>query len=67
MINNDGVITGDFVDGRGIQHAMVLRKAIDTFKYGKCVLVGTGGPAFGINSAGTVAGWCTNHSGIDIG
>jgi hypothetical protein len=69
-INNDGVITGDFIDGRGIQHAMVLRKRqLTPFKYGKCVrLAGTGGPAgFGINTAGTVAGWCTSHSGIAIG
>jgi len=68
-VNNAGAITGDYVDAKGVQHAMVLAGTkLTTFTNKNCTpLTGTGGPAgFGINTAGTVVGWCTNSSGIDI-
>lgn len=69
-VNNAGVITGDYVDAKAVQHPMDLAgKKLTTFDYSKCVAVtGTGGPAaFGINKSGVSAGWCTNSKGIFIG
>jgi len=65
-VNNAGAIAGDYVDSAGIQHGMVLAgKKLTTFDYTKC---GGGGiAAFGINKAGTTAGWCVSSTGAPIG
>jgi hypothetical protein len=58
-LNNAGVITGDYVDSAGVQHGMILAgKKLTTVNNKNC---SAGTLAFyGINSAGTAVGWCTN-------
>jgi hypothetical protein len=68
-VNNFGTITGDYVDANGVQHGMLLGKQTITVDYNKCqAITGTGGIAFfGINNSCSLAGWCTNTSGVQIG
>jgi hypothetical protein len=68
-VNNAGVIAGDYVDSASVQHAMILAgKKLTTVDNKECeVLAGTGGIAFfGINTANTAVGWCTDSkTGLD--
>jgi hypothetical protein len=64
-VNNAGMIAGDFVDAKGVQHAMILAGTkLTTVNHTNCVTRGgftSGAIAFyGINSAGAAAGWCTS-------
>ena len=64
-VNNAGVIAGDFVDAKGVQHAMILAgKKLTSVNHKDCTTSGgfeAGAIAFyGINSAGAASGWCTN-------
>jgi hypothetical protein len=64
-VNNAGTIAGDYVDSAGIQHGMVKAATkLTTVNHKNCVTSGgfsAGAIAFyGINSAGTVVGWCAN-------
>ena len=64
-VNNAGAIAGDFVDAKGIQHAMILAgKKLTSVNHPNCTNTGgfsAGAIAFyGINSAGAAAGWCTS-------
>jgi hypothetical protein len=69
-VNDAGVIAGDYVDSKSVQHGMILAGAkLTTVNNPACeTLSGTGGISFfGINSAGTVVGWCTSaKTGLDI-
>ena len=70
-INNARAIAGDYVDANGIQHAVILG-GTNAFVRGDradCATTpgATGIAFYGINSAGTAAGWCTNTSGVQIG
>ncbi|MGA8492618.1 MAG: hypothetical protein WB711_19500 [Terriglobales bacterium] len=68
-INNAGTIAGDYVDSKGVQHAMILAGTkLTTVNNKTCeAITGSTGIAFyAINSAGTAAGWCTNtKTGLD--
>jgi hypothetical protein len=71
-VNNKGVIAGDYVDAKGIQHAMILAGTkVTTVNNSTCLATGkaTGAIAFyGINSANAAAGWCANvNTGVDDG
>jgi hypothetical protein len=72
-VNNAGMIAGDYVDSSGVQHAMILAgKKLTTVDHPNCVTTGgfsAGAIAFyGINSAGTAAGWCAStKTGQDLG
>jgi hypothetical protein len=72
-VNNAGMIAGDFVDAKGIQHAMILAgKKLTTVNHPNCSNTGgfsAGAIAFyGINSAGAAAGWCTStKTGLSAG
>jgi hypothetical protein len=70
-VNNAGVIVGDYVDSKSVQHGMILAgKKLTTVDNKACeALSGTGGISFyGVNSAGEAAGWCTNaKTGLDTG
>ncbi len=64
-VNNAGMIAGDYVDAKSVQHAMILAgKKLTTVDHDSCVTSGgfaSGAIAFyGINSAGAAAGWCTS-------
>jgi hypothetical protein len=64
-VNNAGMIAGDFVDAKNVQHAMILAgKKLTTVNHPNCVTSGgyaAGAIAFyGINTAGAAAGWCTS-------
>ena len=62
-VNDAGVIAGDYVDSAGVQHAMILDgKKLTTADNKECGAVtgSTGIQFYGINSAGTAAGWCTS-------
>jgi hypothetical protein len=62
-VNDAGVIAGDYVDSAGAQHAMILDgKKLTTVDNKACGAVtgSTGIQFYGINSAGTAAGWCTS-------
>ena len=64
-VNNAGAIAGDYVDAKGIQHAMILAgKKLTTVDHKDCANSGgfsAGAIAFyGINKAGAAAGWCTS-------
>jgi len=69
-INNAGAIAGDYVDAKGVQHAMILAgKKLTTVNKSDCQTTGTltGSIAFfGINSAGAAVGWCiSTKTGLD--
>jgi len=68
-VNDFGTIAGDYVDSNGVPHGMLLGGTPTTVDYGKCQpITGTGGMAFfGINNSCSLAGWCTNSSGVQIG
>jgi hypothetical protein len=69
-INNAGVIVGDYVDSKSVQHGMILAGTkLTTVDNKTCETIsGTGGISFyGVNSAGAAAGWCTNSSRVEIG
>ncbi|HEV8047361.1 MAG TPA: hypothetical protein VGP35_06515 [Terriglobales bacterium] len=70
-VNNKGVIAGDYVDSKSVQHGMILAGSkLTTVDNKTCEAIsGTGGISFyGINSAGEAAGWCTNSkTGLDEG
>jgi len=70
-VNNAGVIAGDYVDSKSVQHGMILAGTkLTTVNNKSCEAIsGTGGISFyGINSAGEAAGWCTSaKTGLDIG
>jgi len=56
-VNNAGVITGDYVDAKGVQHGMILTgKKLTTVDYKNCAASTLS--FYGINSAGTVVGFC---------
>jgi len=69
-LNNAGVIAGDYVDSKSVQHGMLLAGTkLTTIDNKACsAIAGTGGIAFyGVNSAGVAAGWCTSaKTGLDI-
>ena len=70
-VNNAGVIVGDYVDSKSVQHGMILAGTkLTTVDNKACEAIsGTGGISFyGVNSAGAAAGWCTNtKTGLDTG
>lgn len=69
-VNNAGIIAGDYVDAKGVQHGMVLAGGkLTTINNAKCqAITGTGGISFyGINKSGTAAGWCTGTTGTLLG
>jgi hypothetical protein len=72
-VNNAGMIAGDFVDAKSVQHAMILDgKKLTTVNHANCATTGgfsSGAIAFyGINSAGSAAGWCAStKTGQDEG
>jgi hypothetical protein len=70
-VNNAGVIVGDYVDSKSVQHGMILAgKKLTTVDNKACSAIsGTGGISFyGVNSLGAVAGWCTSSkTGLDMG
>jgi len=70
-INNSRAIAGDYVDGNGIQHAMILggTTAIRSVDRADCVNApsSTSIAFYGINSTGVAAGWCTSTRGPEIG
>jgi hypothetical protein len=64
-VNNAGMIAGDYVDAKSVQHAMILAgKKLTTVDHKDCVTSGgftSGAIAFyGINNVGGAAGWCTS-------
>jgi hypothetical protein len=63
-VNNAGVIAGDYVDSKSVQHAMILAGTkLTTVNNKTCQTTGavTGSIAFyAINSANTAVGWCIN-------
>jgi hypothetical protein len=66
-VNDAGAIAGDYIDSANVEHGMILAgKKLTTVDNKNCsagTLV-----FYGINSAGTVVGWCVNSkTGIDTG
>jgi hypothetical protein len=63
-VNNAGAIAGDYVDAKGVQHAMILAgKKLTTVNHTDCTTSGGYPDAiafYGINSAGAAAGSCTS-------
>jgi hypothetical protein len=56
-INDAGVIAGDYIDSADVQHGMILNGTnLTTVDNAKCTT--TSLSFYGINSAGTVVGWC---------
>jgi hypothetical protein len=72
-VNNAGMIAGDYVDAKGIQHGMILAgKKLTTANHQNCSNTGgfsAGAIAFyGINGGGEAAGWCTStKTGLSAG
>lgn len=66
-VNNAGVIAGDYVDSSSMQHGMILAgKKLTTVDHKSCSANTLA--FYGINSAGTVVGWCvSSKTGIDTG
>ncbi len=70
-VNNAGMIAGDYVDAKSVQHAMILAgKKLTTVNHEDCVTSGgftSGAIAFyGINKAGAAAGWCTSTTTVPV-
>ena len=69
-VNDAGVIAGDYLDSAGVQHAMILNGTkLTTVNNKQCEAItgSTGIQFYGINSAGTAAGWCTGaKTGTEI-
>jgi probable HAF family extracellular repeat protein len=70
-VNAAGVISGDYVDSKSIQHGMILNGTKLTSVDDKNCPGAAGGTAiafYGINKAGTAVGWCTlSKTGAPIG
>jgi hypothetical protein len=70
-INNAGTIAGDYIDSKGVQHAMILAGTkLTTVDNKTCeVETGTDGIAFyAINSSNAAVGWCVNaKTGLNQG
>ena len=69
-INKAGAIAGDYVDAKGVQHAMILAGTkLTTVNKSDCQTTGAvpGSIAFfGLNSAGAAVGWCiSTKTGLD--
>jgi hypothetical protein len=69
-VNDAGVIAGDYIDSKSVQHAMLLAGTkLTTVNNKECeAVLGTGGVSFyGLNSKGEAAGWCISaKTGLDI-
>jgi hypothetical protein len=69
-VNDAGVIVGDYVDSKSVQHGMILTGTkLTTVNNSSCEAIsGTGGISFfGVNGAGTAVGWCTSSkTGTEI-
>ena len=62
-VNNAGVIAGDYIDSKSVQHGMILAGTkLTTIDNKACAAIaGAGGISFySVNSANAAAGWCTN-------
>lgn len=62
-LNNLGAIAGDYVDSSGVQHGMIFKGTmLTTIDRTNCSTTpgATAIAFYGINSAGTVVGWCQN-------
>jgi hypothetical protein len=58
-VNNAGVIVGDYVDSKGIQHAFILNGTkLTTVNNTHCSNLSLA--FYAVNTAGTAVGWCTN-------
>jgi len=70
-VNNSRAIAGDYVDGNGIQHAMILggTNAFIAADRSDCVNTpsSTSISFYGLNNLGVAAGWCSSKSGPEIG
>lgn len=64
-VNNAGIIAGDYIDGTGVQHGMILNKAKLTSFDGPSG--STTIAAYGINTAGAVVGWYVDVNGVTTG
>jgi probable HAF family extracellular repeat protein len=68
-IDKGGDIAGDYVDSSGVQHGMVLKgKTLTTIDRAGCVTTpgATAIAFYGINTAGTLVGWCQDiKTGLD--
>jgi hypothetical protein len=66
-VNAAGAIAGDYLDSAGVQHGMILAgKKLTTVNNKNCAAATLA--FYGINSAGTVVGWCVStKTGLDIG
>jgi len=59
-INDNGAITGDYIDTAGVQHGMILKgKKLTTIDNANCTSALS---FYGINSAQMLAGWCNSPS-----
>ncbi len=57
-INDNGAITGDYIDSAGVQHGMILKgKTLTTVDNPNCTSLIS---FYGINSAQGLAGWCNS-------
>jgi len=60
-INDNGVITGDYIDSAGVQHGMILKgTTLTTIDNANCT---SGISFYGINANLGLAGWCNGSSG----
>jgi len=70
-INNKGVIAGDYVDSKSVQHGLILTGTkVTSFDDKNCPATpgSTAIAMYGINSAGTAVGWCTlTSTGFPVG
>jgi len=70
-INDAGAIAGDYVDGSGVQHAMILAGSkLTTVNIKGCTTSpGSTSVAFyNVNKTGTAAGWClSSTTGLNAG
>jgi hypothetical protein len=66
-VNAAGAIAGDYIDSAGVQHGMILAgKKLTTVDNKSCSANTIS--FYGINSAGTVVGWCVStKTGLDMG
>jgi len=66
-VNNAGVIVGDYIDAKDVQHAFILNGSkLATVNNSACSNLTLA--FYAINSAGTAVGWCTNvKTGLNQG
>lgn len=63
-INDNGTITGDYIDSSGVLHGLILKeRKVTTIDHPN----GTLTQGFGINSKVVVVGWYVNSSGVEVG